>query len=334
MIIVLDTNIWLQNLYLRSPAGAATRFYIFQKKAKLALPEVVRREVEHHLSSDLRSYIDKIQDNHGRLLALFGALKEIVLPNNAAVDEKVSQVFQSLNLDIVEVPFSLESAKSSFLKTIKKQPPSDHGQQFKDGVLWADCLTLLKSDEVVLVTDDKAFFEKREYAQGLSNNLKGECAGLDNQLTLLSKLSDLLEEIKEDITIDKEALIAAFFNRLGTDVDEFIRAQGFERTSKGTAHVTLFATEKSNRLFMDYVLNFVCTDTTDSESSEAVVSIRGDGNYDAASKTFSNLAPLGVELFYTDANGLSHRPSIAYGRIGHIYLGHADVAHSVRQKLN
>ena len=53
------------------------------------------------------------------------------------------KLFSSLGVEVIDVAFSLESARSSFLKTIKKLPPSATTQQFKDGVLWADCLNLL-----------------------------------------------------------------------------------------------------------------------------------------------------------------------------------------------
>ena len=49
MIILIDTNTWISELGLNSPRGAATRFFIKQNKARVALPEVVRLETEHHL---------------------------------------------------------------------------------------------------------------------------------------------------------------------------------------------------------------------------------------------------------------------------------------------
>ena len=59
MIIVFDTNIWLANLYLRTPAAAAARFFISQNKASVALPEVVRLEVQHHLREHLQRAFSK-----------------------------------------------------------------------------------------------------------------------------------------------------------------------------------------------------------------------------------------------------------------------------------
>jgi hypothetical protein len=58
--IILDSNIWLAELGLRSPLGAVARLYLQQKRARLALPEVVRLEIEHNLRNRLRDYVPRI----------------------------------------------------------------------------------------------------------------------------------------------------------------------------------------------------------------------------------------------------------------------------------
>ncbi len=150
MIVVFDTNIWLSEFGLNTSLGAAIRFFLLQKGARIALPEVIRLEVEHHLRIDLKEYIDEIKKNHRQLLNIFGKLKEIVLPDEAAVEARIAEVFSIVGVNILEIPFSFDSAKASFHKTIEKLPPSDKNQQFKDGVLWADCVELLKIEAVIL----------------------------------------------------------------------------------------------------------------------------------------------------------------------------------------
>ena len=45
MLVVLDTNIWLSEFGLNSSLGAATRFFLRQKSARIGLPEVVRLDL-------------------------------------------------------------------------------------------------------------------------------------------------------------------------------------------------------------------------------------------------------------------------------------------------
>lgn len=149
MIVVLDTNLWLKELVLNSGIGSALRFFLNRQKARLALPEVVRLEVQHNLRGLILDAIDNVNTGNRRLLALFGSMKEIVLPSPQEVEAVISGVFSGLQVDVLDVPFSFDSAHASFMKTIHKLPPSDKTQEFKDGVLWADCVRLLDQDDVL-----------------------------------------------------------------------------------------------------------------------------------------------------------------------------------------
>ena len=86
MIVVFDSNIWQSDLYRWSGPSAAVRFYLRQGGAKVAIPEVVRWEVEAHIRSDLNDWIKNIRDAHRQLLGVFGTLKEVVLPTEADID--------------------------------------------------------------------------------------------------------------------------------------------------------------------------------------------------------------------------------------------------------
>lgn len=333
MIIVFDTNIWLQNLYLQAPAGAAARFFILKNNAQVALPEVIRLEVEHHLRNDMRSFSDRIKDNHKRLLALFGKLKELVLPTDSEINEKVSQAFTVLGLKFIEVPFSFESARDSFLRTIRKLPPSEKSQQFKDGVLWADCLSLLQRGDVVLVTEDKAFYEGNEHSNGISRILENECKAFSHRLTLLPRLIDLLEEIRTDVALDHDALTSAFFTKVGPDIEGLLQRLGFQLGKRLRLSSELFVTEKPQRLFLEFSIEFQVIDVSGEGRGDGLLKTRGDGLYNAAEGKFINLDELGTELHFQDRDGVSQRRANVIMRVQGITIGHADVAHSIRHKL-
>jgi len=120
MIVILDSNIWLAELGLRSPLGAVARLYLQQKRARLALPEVIRLEVEHNLRNQLRNYVRALQTTHRQLLTVFGTLKELVVPDAVAIEGRVAQLFAKLCVEVLEVrlvsrargvPFSRRSTR-------------------------------------------------------------------------------------------------------------------------------------------------------------------------------------------------------------------------------
>jgi hypothetical protein len=90
MIVVLDSNIWLRELGLRSSLGAVARMYLRQERARLALPEVNRLEVEHNLRGKLNEYVATLQSTHRQLPTVFGNLKELVVPEADALEKRVA----------------------------------------------------------------------------------------------------------------------------------------------------------------------------------------------------------------------------------------------------
>ena len=114
MIIVFDANIWYSQLGLKSPSAAAVRFFLRQQRARVAIPEVIRLEVTQNLSTRLIKHIDSIRSEYRQLLTAFGRLPEVVLPTNDEVHARIEELFDSLGVDVINVPFSLDSARSSF----------------------------------------------------------------------------------------------------------------------------------------------------------------------------------------------------------------------------
>jgi len=256
MIVILDSNIWLAELGLRSPLGAVARLYLQQKRARLALPEVIRLEVEHNLRNQLRNYVRALQTTHRQLLTVFGTLKELVVPDAVAIEGRVAQLFAKLGVEVLEIPFSLASARSSFLKTIDKVPPSDRTQEFKDGVLWADCLDLLKNDDLCLVTADKAFFQDRDYAKGLSTSLAGEIAGVAHSFSLLSSLDQLVRDLRIDVAIDEQVLVKAYLDKSFEAIDGLLKRNGFVLGEKLDTSKALYATENPSVLYVEFTIKF------------------------------------------------------------------------------
>ena len=333
MIIVLDSNIWLSELGLNSSLGAATRFYIRHNGACLALPEVVRLEVEQNFRSHLKDFTKKISKGYRQLLVAFGALKELVLPSDDEIDKKVKEIFTNVGLDLIEIPFALESARSSFLKTIAKLPPSNGTQQFKDGVLWADCCRLLEVDDVCLVTSDTAFYADRKYVNGLATNLIEEISGAKHKLGLFASLPDLLKDLKRDVVLDIDALVEAFLREHKTSVEGTLSRNGFELGQQIGVSKTLYATERPDALYLTFRVEFACDDISGEGRSDGKLLLKGDGSYNTSEQAFTDLRNWGEELSFRLRDGEERVSRNTVIGIGSIVLGHKEVVHTVRYEL-
>jgi hypothetical protein len=334
MIVVLDSNVWLSELGLRSGRAAATKFFLKQRGATLALPEVVRLEVQENLQSRLTEHIEKIRDNHRQLLTAFGRLKEVVLPSEDDVKAKVQELFDSIAVDKLDIPFSFESARSSFLKTIQKVPPSDKTQEFKDGVLWADCVRLLASDAVTLVTADKAFYQDREYKNGLAQSLRTELSGQRNEFTILPSLSDLLKAVRKSLSLSEDDLAAAFLALHGKSVYGLLIRLGFELGERKSFACTPYATEDPSVVFIEFSMDYGCADIRGDGRTDAVLTLKGDSAYVPAMAEFRDLRNFGETLAYRMADGTEkvNRNQVAF--MAGIVLGHREVSSETRYRLD
>ncbi|MEK6583056.1 MAG: PIN domain-containing protein [Nitrospirota bacterium] len=333
MFIVFDSNIWFSEMGLNSTKGAAARFFINQKGAKVALPEVIKLETEHNLKNMIRKLISAMVENHRQLLTIFGRIKELVLPDENEIEERVKKIFSQVKVKIVELPFTFESAKSSFIKIIDKQPPSNTTEEFRDGVIWADCLSLLKSDDVYLITNDKHFYNSRSYDKGLAKNLADEASIYKNTIKIFPGISELIAEIKSDIKIDNHDLVNAFIENNREKIAGTLERNGFEITGKPIVKSNLYVTEDPNRLYIEFEIQYLCNDLSLSNRADAKLILRGDGNYLLDKNAFLEMRNFGEELVFKLENGEEKQLKGVVIFAGPIVIGHQTVEHSVKYKL-
>lgn len=333
MIVVFDTNVWISDLALTSNVGSAVRFYLRDQKARIGLPEVVRLETEFHMRTTLTDHIKEIQSSHRQLLAVFGRLKEVVLPTDEQVEELISKVFSNLGVEIQEFPFTLGSAKASLIRAVNKLPPSDKNQQFKDGVLWEDCLKMLKDESVFLVTDDRAFYKNRDTKLGLADELKRDLSGAPNEFQIFASLRDLLSQIGTGVEIEPASLIAAYMNLHGDKMKGMADKHSFVLTGEPTAEFDVFVTEKPASLYVAFRIELPCSDATNEGRTGAKILARGEGTYDAETKKFVELANRGEQFLYNLEDGTEKKLENVVLAVGSVVIGHRMVEHSVRYKL-
>lgn len=333
MFIIFDTNVLMSALALNSPSGAAVRFYVRQHGATVVVPEVVRLELERNLTRRLCELREKISSGHRELLAVFGDLKEVVLPTADQIQKKVAEILSHLDVPTRDIPFSLEAAKSSFLKTIDKMPPSDKTQEFKDGLIWAHCVDLLAEADVYLVTGDKAFYAERDYSRGLAKNLLAEAKTFSHELSLIPDLAKLIEGIRRDVQIDEKKLVDTFLLAHSASVERMLDGAVFVIEGPPEVEVTPYATEVATRLYIEFVIRFQCADSSGQGRTDATLELPGDGSYDTSTGEYLELRSRGEKLVYTDEEGqqkMQHHVLM----VGSAVIGHRSVQHTVRVPLS
>ena len=206
-------------------------------------------------------------------------------------------------------------------------------QQFKDGVLWADCLCLLQSDEVVLVTDDRAFYEEQKLASGLAKSLREEAAACPHPIRALPTLSDLLETIRAPIPLDVDRLQRAFLERYRDSVYGTLERTGFELGERTEARITPFATENPSVLFVEFGISFGCSDLTDQGRTGGALSLTGDCSFDTNTQEYLEIRNFGERFRFLDTDGTvsERRNQVIFA--GSAVMGHRVVTEITRYRL-
>lgn len=333
MYIVLDSNIWISEWGLNTTKGAAVRFYIKQKQAQIALPEIIKEEVERNLFNNLKMLCESIEKNHRQLLSVFGMLKEVVLPTTIEIEQKAKSIFKELRFVYNEIPFTIESARLSLQKINDKQPPSDRNQQFKDGVIWADCLKLLEFDDVILVTDDKAFFNGHDHKKGIAPDLEKEANSLNYKIKLYPSLIELLEEIRSDVLIDTQLLSTQYLVIVEKTMNSILERNGFSISSETITIVSPFITENPDKLYIKFELLFDCKDIREEGRKDAKLILNGDGYYNAKKCEFHSLKNQGEELSFVDNSEEKKQIRNTYAS-ANMVIGHKTVEHLIRYEID
>ena len=334
MIVVLDTNIWIKEMALNSNIGSAVRYYLKNQDICIGLPEVIELETKNNLRAYLYKLIKDAEDSHRKLLSVFGELEELIIPTSEDVDGLVSTIFDRVGVDIIRQPFTKKSARKSLMRTIEKIPPSDRGQQFKDGVIWEDCLKILEEDDVKFVTEDKAFYKNRDYSKGLVLELEKDLEDKGHQLHIFNSLESLLTEIQTLPSIESELLINAYYsNYVGKATDWLVENDiAIHEDEKPNLEFKAYATEDPKKLYVSFDINQKCLDLS-GNNRHFILIFSGDTYFDTKSNQFDGITRRSEELFMYDKRGEKNTiESTKYAALS-IVIGHRMVKHEVRYNL-
>ncbi len=332
MILMFDTNIWVSELGLNTTKGAAIKFYIKQNKAKIALPEVIRLETEENLREVIHGNIQQINKNYRQLLSIFGKIKELVLPTDEEIDNQIKGLFPFKSLEFVENGFTFDNAKSAFNRVIKKLPPSQKNQQFKDCVIWNHCLELLKNEDVILVTKDKAFYEGDDYKNGINNFLKSEINVLPNKFRIFSDLKDVMVDLKKEIEIDDKYIHEEILRNHQLEINSFLNESGLILSGKYDIQKSLYITEDINKLLLELIIKAECEKLTDPDNTDIFMRLVCSCAYQIAEKKiedvrFDELSV--IEVVNEIENNLK---SILY-LSSNIVLGHRTIQNKIKHQV-
>ena len=286
--------------------------------------------MQWNLGRDLVRTAKEIREGFGKLHPIVGALRELVLPSDDELRKIAELSFDNARIDLFEIPFSIDSAKSSLEKCIQSLPPSGPGnQQFKDGVIWADCCQLAAQGPVHFVSMDKGFFKDRDYKKGLTENLEAESKSTNYGVSISSELKSVLALVRAEIPIDFDHLENAFLQVILEVELTALEREGFIRGSRKAVEHQLFATDDPATAYLEFALEFECLGPNNRVGR---FTARGEGRFTPSTNSIDQLRSRGSEFVFENEEGQQVRRN-AVVMAGCAHLGHRLVPHEVKMLI-
>ena len=188
------------------------------------------------------------------------------------------------------------------MRLLRRIPPSEKSEQFRDGMIWAHCMDLLGEGDVFLVSEDRDFYEQREYANGLATELAEEITGkrTKRKVELRTTLAQLLDEIRMPIQLNGIEIFKSVCEQESEAVDEILVSNGFKLSGCVESDVACFATEDAGRVYITFSFVNPCQDSTGAGRRPGKLTLRGSGFLDPQMNQTDEVQLSKIGLDYPD----------------------------------
>ncbi len=260
--VILDTNIWISTKLLTSGLGPAFLFSLKRTGIKLAIPEVIEREIRKNSRDLILKAIKTIHEGYADIEMVMGIRDDYMVPSQTEIDDRVDERLNELQLSIHKIKFTFDDAKNALLKVINGLPPNGiKNQQFKDSAIWKSIIRLSDLGEIYFITEDKGFFKDREPIMGLADNLADETLKTSHPIKVYSELIQFMNQIEQTLPpLDKNMIEKSIISSLSEVLTRHVQDIGYDRGDLFGSDIFPFITEQPNILVIDFKFSFNAID--------------------------------------------------------------------------
>lgn len=320
--VVIDTNIWRSELMLRTPMGAAFLFTLGQSGTRIALPEVIEREIGKHLVAAGTEAVEEIDAALGTIQRLSGSMPSLTLPTPDDFRDFVARRLEELDSMLDRVPFTLAHAIAALDRVDAGTPPNGpKNQQFKDSAIWEAILDLASKAPVFFITSDKAFYEGRNSTGPLAKELQEDLESNGLEVTVFPGLAEAAAHLRSSAPpIDKDELAERVSPQVRAAIEHTVGSGSWQTAALDTHELNVFATEKPTVLTISFSLRYDLVDASAAaDRTNGSAAVLGTCSYDRTTETVSDIQLDRVMVSWLEADGTP-------GDAGNVFLS-AGIAH-------
>jgi PIN domain len=288
--LILDSNIWIAERLLRSALGSATLYCLAKSGSLIALPEIVKQEVDRRLVEQTEMACDTIRKSSELLQQISGYRMSTVAPSQEAVKKGINRRWNELSGVIGTIEFTIEHARGALQRIIQRTPPcSQNNEQFRDCFIWQCAIELAQDAPVHLVSNDHAFYQGQDPKRGLSSGLKAEAQQLGRIVHLYPNLSEFLAVVDQgvpglDEATIREAIVSSVAREAGELANNSSKGWKFELGAIREAKITGYATPEPSVVAVSFSVDFDLTLAENPSGSDTKIpsgmTVEGECSYD------------------------------------------------------
>ena len=338
--VVLDTNVLVSKLLLKTSMGAALLHNLKRLKGHLGLPEVVERELSKNIVKLGLEVSSKIAENFRTIEILVGRRSSYSLPSEEDLENVVKDRIQEISELTIKIPFKLKHAKKALDRVIEGTPPNNpNNQQFKDSAIWEAVQELSQSYSVYFVTNDKGFFKDRDPSKGLASSLKDEYQNDGFSIIVNYDLKECLESLREvSPPIDLEKMAKSIESLIKDQINKIADEKKFSLGSMIKYQITPFVTEKIDILALNFAISFDLSEQVEpveTERLEPIITAIGECSYNIDKKSASNIRFDTIEPRWLTPDGQVVSPKNIFVRVSDTITigGKGQVRYSLKEPL-
>ena len=250
--IIPDSNIWIKTFLLKTPMAMAFLYHVVTNNYKIGLPEVVKREIILNMKKRGLQILGDVTKDLNYISFIHEKSKKLIdqLPNQDDILNSINERINELSSLLIDHTHSQSEFEGALEMVIKSTPPnSEKNQQYKDSLIWQSILNLCREFRVIFITEDKGFFEDRDYDKGLNYSLNETVKFNEYPLEIhhsLEVFTSTHKSIKE--TINEKEIIEKIITSAKNEIDKFLIPEGFFPKEYINSNLKYFLTNDTHKL--------------------------------------------------------------------------------------
>ena len=192
MLVIPDTNVLFADPFLAGPLIRTILAAENRTNLRLVIPEVVIDELRGHVEERLKKNVDAVSKAQRDYSWLSGshpnAVRLAIGPKQRRIVlDRFDQLVQRLSEEGRILEYPKTTPKDLARRSIAVQAPfQENDRGFRDSLIWLNVMECLKgtatgSQKITLVTDDKAFWNKKKTALNESLGKELDSAGIPRE---------------------------------------------------------------------------------------------------------------------------------------------------------